>query len=79
MHDDPDELRALYRAACSRSRHALAEAKLDLSVGVNRDGRRWNLRWILTHLSEETARHNGHADLLREAPVAPAAGSRVAP
>jgi uncharacterized damage-inducible protein DinB len=25
------------------------------------------LRWILTHMSEEYARHNGHADLLREA------------
>jgi hypothetical protein len=26
-----------------------------------------NLRWIMTHLIEEYARHNGHADLLREA------------
>ena len=29
--------------------------------------RRFNLRWILLHMLEETARHNGHADLLREA------------
>ena len=28
---------------------------------------RFNLRWILLHMLEETARHNGHADLLREA------------
>ena len=28
--------------------------------------RRHNLRWILVHLIEEYARHNGHADLLRE-------------
>ncbi len=25
------------------------------------------LRWILTHMIEEYARHNGHADLMREA------------
>jgi hypothetical protein len=24
------------------------------------------LRWILFHLTEETARHNGHLDILRE-------------
>jgi hypothetical protein len=24
------------------------------------------LRWILLHLTEETARHNGHIDILRE-------------
>jgi hypothetical protein len=26
-----------------------------------------SLRWILVHMIEEYARHNGHADLLREA------------
>ncbi len=68
VHDDPDALRALYRAACERTRQSLATANLDdLSVGVNHDGEQWNLRWILTHMVEETARHNGHADLLREA------------
>ena len=68
QHDDPTELRNLYRAACERSRRAVAGIDLDtLSVGVNRDGQRWNLRWILLHLIEEAARHNGHADLLREA------------
>jgi len=25
-----------------------------------------NLRWVLAHLLEETARHAGHADILRE-------------
>lgn len=67
-HDEPDDLRELYRGACNRSREASASADLDdLSVGTSRDGHRWSLRWILTHLIEETARHNGHADLLREA------------
>lgn len=31
------------------------------------DGRVPSLRWILVHLIEEYARHNGHADLIREA------------
>ena len=30
------------------------------------DGNAPSLRWILTHMIEEYARHNGHADLLRE-------------
>jgi uncharacterized damage-inducible protein DinB len=30
------------------------------------DGRSPSLRWILVHMIEEYARHNGHADLLRE-------------
>ncbi len=67
-HDDPDALRALYQDASARSRSAIATTDLDtLSVGRDRQGRQWSLRWVLTHLIEETARHNGHADLLREA------------
>jgi uncharacterized damage-inducible protein DinB len=34
--------------------------------GTIRDGLRVDLRWILLHLTEETARHNGHLDILRE-------------
>jgi len=30
-------------------------------------GLQFPLRWVLTHMIEETARHNGHADLIREA------------
>ncbi|MFD6165245.1 DinB family protein [Oerskovia sp. NPDC060287] len=37
------------------------------SVRAARDGDRWNLRWILIHMIEEYSRHNGHADLIREA------------
>jgi hypothetical protein len=48
---------------------ALADGGLDrLSARPDRHtGERWNLRWILVHMIEEYARHNGHADLLREA------------
>jgi len=31
-----------------------------------RGGEQVNLRWILHHLVEENARHNGHLDILRE-------------
>ena len=69
--DSPEELLALYAAACDRSRAVVAAAPdLDaLSVEESRrpgEGR-FSLRWILLHMIEETARHNGHADLLREA------------
>jgi uncharacterized damage-inducible protein DinB len=66
--DDPEQLRDLYRAACERTRTAVAAASLDdLSRAPRRDGHHPSLRWILLHLLEETSRHNGHADLLREA------------
>ena len=40
--------------------HGLDEVEVD-------GAQAYSLRWILTHLVEEYARHNGHADLLREA------------
>jgi uncharacterized damage-inducible protein DinB len=66
---DPEELRRRYRDACARSREVVAAAEsLDqLSVGTARAGSHWDLRWVLLHMIEETARHAGHADLLREA------------
>jgi hypothetical protein len=35
-------------------------------LGHDRRGDDVSLRWILVHMIEEYARHNGHADLLRE-------------
>ena len=67
---DADELRERYRAACERSRAVVrATGDLDrLSVAVSRHtGEPFDLRWVLLHMIEETARHAGHADLLREA------------
>ena len=66
---DPEQLRQRYRDACDRSRLVISQASgLDqLSVKPLRGGRRISLRWILLHLIEETARHAGHADFLREA------------
>ena len=70
VDDEPADLVALYRAAIERSRAVVAAASsLDaLSVRESRrEGTPFSLRWILLHMIEETARHNGHADLLREA------------
>jgi dienelactone hydrolase/uncharacterized damage-inducible protein DinB len=66
---EPEQVRQRYREACERSRQAAAQADgLDqLSVTAVDDGRRFTLRWVLLHLLEETARHAGHADMLREA------------
>ncbi len=64
----PEELRARYLEACERSRKIAASAS-DLnqpSANAFPDGRHFSLRWILLHLIEETARHVGHADLIRE-------------
>jgi uncharacterized damage-inducible protein DinB len=69
--DTPEELLRLYDEACRGSRAAVD------SVGGNLDtpsirpddwtGEPFSLRWLLLHMIEETARHNGHVDLMREA------------
>jgi uncharacterized damage-inducible protein DinB len=69
--DSPDALRAQWSEAVTASRElvseALATGGLDrLGVKSWSDGRTPSLRWILLHMIEEYARHNGHADLLRE-------------
>jgi uncharacterized damage-inducible protein DinB len=66
---DPSVLRQRYADACERSRAVVAEAAgaEQMSARTLRDGRRFSLRWVLLHLIEETARHAGHADLIREA------------
>ena len=53
---------------CAAARDAVAGVDLDAlsEKGDRRTGERFSLRWILTHMIEEYARHNGHADLLRE-------------
>ncbi|WP_248962714.1 DinB family protein [Sphaerisporangium perillae] len=56
-----------YEAQCARYRELVAGLDLDtVAKQPIRDGRHVTLRWILHHLVEETARHNGHLDILRE-------------
>ena len=78
--DDPDaemrlglhvplaRLLAEYRASCGQLSELVAPHDLDTE---SRGALSWRnepvtLRWVLMHLIEETARHNGHIDLPRE-------------
>ncbi|WP_327688017.1 DinB family protein [Streptomyces tubercidicus] len=66
------EALADWRAEVARSRELIATASLDDTGTLSEreagfvGDQRVSLRWILVHLIEEYARHNGHADLLRE-------------
>lgn len=69
--DAPGDLFAVWNGAVERSRELVADALshggLDqLARRTWPDGRAPSLRWILCHMIEEYARHNGHADLIRE-------------
>lgn len=63
-----EQLRQRYRVAYDRSRQVTSQATSpdQLSVQPLGDGHHFSLRWVMLHLIEETARHAGHADLLRE-------------
>jgi uncharacterized damage-inducible protein DinB len=69
--DAPEQLMTLWQDAAARS-HSLVEQALTedgLGQPARRtwpDGRAPSLRWIVCHMIEEYARHNGHADLIRE-------------
>ncbi|MEU0002756.1 DinB family protein [Streptomyces sp. NPDC006314] len=62
-----ERLLAEYGEQSARYRELVAATDLDTpakrSVG---DGRHPDLRWVLLHLIEETSRHNGHLDVVRE-------------
>jgi uncharacterized damage-inducible protein DinB len=55
---------AAYRAASARSNELLAQLDLGQPLARGRRGR--TVGWMLVHLVEETGRHAGHADVLRE-------------
>ncbi|WP_406473768.1 DinB family protein [Streptomyces sp. NBC_01615] len=61
------DLLSEYEEQAAGYRELVAEHSLDdKAERPIRDGRHVDLRWILLHLIEETARHNGHLDILRE-------------
>ena len=69
--DTPEQLFALWEGAVERSRALVADALADggldrLARRRGADGFAPSLRWILLHMIEEYARHDGHADLIRE-------------
>jgi hypothetical protein len=59
-----ETLLADYEAQCARSRKIIAAHGLDDQV-THKD-ETFNVRWVVTHMIEETARHVGHLDVLRE-------------
>ncbi|MFF4324682.1 DinB family protein [Streptomyces sp. NPDC001568] len=63
---DPQESFRIWEDTCERSRAIVASAEsLDVQGRYGDEG--YSLRYVLAHMVEEYARHNGHADLLREA------------
>jgi uncharacterized damage-inducible protein DinB len=67
-----EDLRADWAASVDRSRAVLAAALASRDDALEVAHPAWggqgqaSLRWVLVHMVEEYARHNGHADLLRE-------------
>ncbi|MFE2293103.1 DinB family protein [Streptomyces sp. NPDC059452] len=61
------ETETAWRAEIAAARkNAAAYGLDDFSQAVGSAGKPFSLRWIYTHMIEEYARHNGHADLVRE-------------
>ncbi|MFC4036876.1 DinB family protein [Dactylosporangium siamense] len=56
-----------YRAASRRSDELIRDLGDPTALAVRPvDGKRVTLRWVLAHMTSETVRHAGHADILRE-------------
>lgn len=67
LDGDPAEAFEVWRAECERARAVIASApSLDATGTRRRTGEAISLRRILVDMIAEYARHNGHADLLRE-------------
>lgn len=70
--DSPEELRRVMDDAVAQASRDIDEAlrlggldQLSVTPSLRESGQ-FTLRWILLHMIEEYARHNGHADLIRE-------------
>ena len=61
-----EEVIDLYLKSVKVSRELCAGHSLDELATKPRRGREVDLRWIFVHMIEEYARHNGHADIIRE-------------
>jgi hypothetical protein len=67
-HDRIDTAVAAYRAACARSNEIVGAVNDPATMCARGPGdiEPLPLRWVLVHMVEETGRHAGHADILRE-------------
>ena len=69
-----DDIAAFYDTVAAETERAVAGIEslgqpvpIDHSVPWNpREYDNWSVRWVLFHLIQETARHTGHADIIRE-------------
>ena len=55
-----------WREECALADEIMSRRALE-ATGHQRTGREVSMRWILNHMIEEYSRHNGHADLIRQA------------
>ena len=60
-----EQVLAAFWQECAAADAAVAALPLEATF-MSRRGHELNLRWVYLHMIEEYARHNGHADLLRE-------------
>ncbi|MGW4463234.1 DinB family protein [Micromonospora sp. NPDC004704] len=69
MRADPGEttadIVAFYQRACAAADEAISEIDLE-AHGTSWRGDTVSMRWVLVHMIEETARHAGHMDIMRE-------------
>ena len=72
-HETLEQLLAGYAEVAERTEARARRVELDTPVPVPKgvpwfpdDVEAWSVRWVLLHLIEETARHAGHADIVRE-------------
>jgi hypothetical protein len=63
--DTTESVLGLYTRARTAADHAISEVDLD-TTATTWLGDRVSFRWAILHMIEETARHAGHADLIRE-------------
>jgi uncharacterized damage-inducible protein DinB len=59
------DLLAFYDRACAAANAVIEATELD-ATGSSWAGAQVSMRWVLVHMIEETARHAGHVDILRE-------------
>jgi uncharacterized damage-inducible protein DinB len=64
-YETGNDLRSTWQASVDRSR-AVVQGVTDLGEVHPARRERMSVRWVVTHMIEEYARHNGHADLIRE-------------
>jgi uncharacterized damage-inducible protein DinB len=61
-----DVLQGYHDAIAASDAIVTAAGGPDATVAVPVDGRQQTLRWVIAHMTSETARHAGHADIIRE-------------